>query len=86
MDGQTRFGETITGGIIGPVVDGSIDELMSAATVIVDDQPRLGPAAHTVLVFETPAAGASLDRRIGAHAALLRSLAQWAQRSTRAND
>jgi hypothetical protein len=86
MDGQTRFGETITGGIIGPVVDGSIDELMSAATVIVDDQPRLGPAAHTVLVFETPAAGASLDRRVGAHAALLRSLAQWAQRSTRASD
>ena len=34
-----------------------------------------GPAAHTVLVFETPAAALSLERRVAAHAALIRRLA-----------
>ncbi len=75
LDGETRFGEPIAGGIIGPVTDSSIDELMSAATVIAGGCPRPGPAAPTVLVFETPAAALSLDRRIEAHAALLRRLA-----------
>jgi hypothetical protein len=76
MSGETRFGEPIFSGIIGPVNDSSIDELMSADAVIVDGQPRLGPAAGTVLVFETPAARATLNRRIGAHAALLKRLAR----------
>jgi len=74
MSGETRFGEAIEGGIIGPVVDGSIDELMSADTIIVDGQPKAGPDAHTVLVFETPADKVSLEKRIQAHAALLRSI------------
>jgi len=74
MSGETRFGETIENGIIGPVTDGSIDELMSAVTVIVNGQPAAGPAAHTVLVFETPAGQIGLQRRIQAHAALLRSI------------
>ena len=75
MDGETRFGEPIAGGIIGPVVDSSIDELMSAATVIDGSCTRRGPAAGTVLVFETPAAAIPLEQRIAAHAALLRRLA-----------
>ncbi len=76
MDGETRFGEPIAGGIIGPVVDSSIDELMSAATVIRDGCPQPGPAARTVLVFETPAAAVPLERRVAAHEALLRRLAR----------
>ena len=76
LDGETRFGETIVDGIIGPVVDSSIDELMSAQTVIVDGQERAGPRARTVLVFETPAAAIDLPRRVAAHAALLRMLAE----------
>jgi len=74
MSGETRFGEVINGGIIGPVIDGSIDELMSAGSIIVDGRPQAGPAAPTVLVFETPAAQISLQRRIDAHAALLKSI------------
>ncbi|HEU0225009.1 MAG TPA: hypothetical protein VFR29_06200 [Steroidobacteraceae bacterium] len=73
--GTTRFDEPIAGGIIGPVTDSSIDELMSAATVIVDGQARPGPQAKTVLVFETPAAALPPERRVAAHAALLRRLA-----------
>ena len=76
MSGETRFGEPIAGGIIGPVVDSSIDELMSSATVIAGGRPAPGPAAKTVLVFETPAAALTLPRRVAAHAALIRRLAE----------
>ena len=76
MSGETRFGEPISRGIIGPVVDGSIDELMSAETIIAGGGPGPGPQAGTVLVFETPADRVSLQRRIDAHAALLRKLAE----------
>lgn len=75
MDGQTRFDEPISGGIIGPVTDSSIDELMSAATVIVDGEPRTGPGARTVLVFETPARSVSFEQRKQAHLALIIRLA-----------
>ena len=75
LDGETRFGETIAGGIIGPVADSSIDELMSLSTVVSGGCPQPGPAARTVLVFETPAAAISIKRRIEAHAALIRRLA-----------
>jgi hypothetical protein len=74
--GKTRFDEPIAGGIIGPVVDSSIDELMSAAAIVVDGGSQPGPAAHTVLVLETPAAALPLPRRVAAHAALIRRLAR----------
>lgn len=72
--GKTRFGETIEGGIIGPVIDSSIDELMSAATIMVDGRKQAGPGAGTVLVFETPAKEVGLQTRIAAHLALLQNL------------
>lgn len=74
LDGRTRFNEEIAAGIIGPVTDSSIDELMSARQVIVDGTPHAGPAAHTVLVFETPAGSLPLARRVAAHEALLRRM------------
>jgi hypothetical protein len=75
-DGETRFGEAIAGGIIGPVTDSSIDELMSTPTVVTGGCRRPGPAARTVLVFETPAAAIPIERRVEAHAALIRRLAR----------
>jgi len=74
MSGETRFGEVIDGGIIGPVIDGSVDELMSATSISADGKPQAGPGAHTVLVFETPADRVSLQQRIAAHSALLQSI------------
>ena len=74
MRGETRFGEVINGGIIGPVIDGSVDELMSATSVIVDGRKQKGPGADTVLVFETPANRVSLRQRIAAQSALLKSI------------
>lgn len=74
MSGKTRFGEEIVDGIIGPVVDSSIDELMSSPSIVYDGRVQPGPAAPTVLVFETPAGSASLGQRIAAHAALIRRL------------
>lgn len=72
--GQSRFGEPIDSGLIGPVIDSSIDELISATAVIVGGQPQAGPGAPTVLVFETPAHDVGLQRRIAAHVALLQKL------------
>jgi hypothetical protein len=74
LDGHTRFDEEIEEGIIGPVTDSSIDELMSAKEIIVDGEVNPGPSAPTVLVFETPAGNLPLARRTGAHEALLRRL------------
>jgi hypothetical protein len=72
MDGMTRFDEAIVGGIVGPVTDSSIDELMSAKQVVTGAGLRPGPASGVVLVFESPAAALPLERRVAAHAALLR--------------
>lgn len=74
--GETRFGEPVSNGIIGPVVDGSIDELISAPQIVVDARLQAGPGAHTVLVFETPAGNIELKTRIAAHTALLHELAR----------
>ncbi len=74
VDGQTRFGEDIVGGIIGPVVDSSIDELMSATTIVLDGKSQTGPSAQTVLVFETPAKAFNLEQRMAAHIALIKRL------------
>lgn len=75
LDGETRFGERIEGGIIGPVTDSSIDELFSAGQLVVGGSAQPGPSASTVLVFETPAKDLPLERRVAAHLALLRRLA-----------
>ena len=74
LDGYTRFEEQIEEGIIGPVADSSIDELMSAKEIIVEGALQAGPAARTVLVFETPAGELALARRVRAHEALLRRM------------
>lgn len=77
MSGKTRFDEPVERGIIGPVTDSSIDELMSARAVVVGGMPKPGPAATTVLVLETPAAALPLEKRVAAHAALLRLLSSY---------
>jgi hypothetical protein len=74
MDGKTRFDEPIVRGIVGPVTDSSIDELMSAGEVVAHGERRPGPGAQTVLVLETPAAALPLAQRVGAHASFLRRL------------
>jgi hypothetical protein len=72
--GTTRFDEPIEKGVIGPVTDSSVDELMSARDLIVDGERRPGPRAETVLVLETPAAALPLAQRVRAQAAVLRTL------------
>jgi len=74
LEGQTRFGETIVDGIIGPVNDSSIDELIEAREIVFDGRFQAGPSARTVLVFETPAKDMALAQRTAAHLALLRRL------------
>lgn len=76
MVGATRFDEPIENGVIGPVTDSSVDELMSAQEVVVNGGLTRGPGAESVLVLETPAAALPLAQRVAAHAALLRTLAK----------
>ena len=78
QSGQTRFGETIVAGVISrddkgrPIRDGSIDELLAAAEVFVDGRKVRGPAAHTVIVVETPAfEGSKFDLRVAAQGAVV---------------
>ena len=77
MSGKTRFEEPVERGIIGPVTDSSIDELMSARSLVVGGAAKPGPAATTVLVPETPAAALPLEKRVAAHAALLKLLSTY---------
>ena len=80
--GVTRFGEPIADGVISrddqgkPIRDGSIDELLASTDVFVAGRRVRGPSADTVIVVETPAfAGARLDQRVNAHAAVVREIA-----------
>jgi hypothetical protein len=82
MSGVTRFDEPIVNGLSTrdaqgqPFRDGSVDELFSAATVMLVGRPSPGPAARTVLVIETPAGRDSpLKGRVVAHAAVLNRIA-----------
>lgn len=74
MDGETRFGESIVNGIVGPVIDSSVDELMSSNEILIDGQRVKGPGAKTVLVVETSAGNTALSRRIEAQMTLVRRL------------
>ena len=76
IDGQTRFEEEINAGIIGPVTDSSVDELMSAKQIWHNSRQAAGPYAQTVLVFETPASSIAIEQRIKTHTALLRRLTE----------
>lgn len=75
MSGLTRFDEPIENGIIGPVADSSVDELLSTAQIIEGGALKPGPKAITVLVLETPAAAMTLEKRTAAQAAVLRLMA-----------
>ncbi len=73
-EGTTRFGEAVKGGIVSGVNDGSIDELISAPTVIVNHHPRKGPSGGSVLVLETSAMDTPLSDRVKVHATVIGSL------------
>ncbi len=81
LDGTTRFGEPVVAGVVShepdgrPIRDGSIDELLSSATIFVDGARRPGPAAPTVIVVETPTFGGSrLAARIAGQKAVVDAL------------
>lgn len=83
MTGKTRFGEHITGGVVGPQNDGSIDELLASESIIVGGKTVPGPRAETVIVIETPAAALTLDARRRAHLAVLECLRDVAAKHVR---
>ena len=75
QEGRTRFGEAIIRGVVGPVQDGSLDELLAARRVIArEGETRPGPAARSVIVVETPTSDTPLAPRVRAHGRILRHL------------
>ncbi len=83
LSGKTRFGEPVENGVVSrdekglPIRDGSIDELFASTQVFKDGKKIPGPSAQTVIVVETPAfAGSNLDKRVGAHSAVLNAVAE----------
>ncbi len=69
---QTRFGEPIVDGIVGRVRDFSIDELLSAEKIIINNNIMRGPGAFSVITVETTTVGIPLWKRIRAHAEILK--------------
>jgi len=68
---KTRFNEKIINGIVGRQKDGSIDELISAKKIIVNNKIVSGPNGKKVFVIETPATNVLLKKRIKAHKAVI---------------
>ena len=73
QDGETRFGEAIVNGVVGPVRDGSVDEYLDA---IADGTAGNGLGTvptNTVLVIETPVS-LQLSQRVNAHREVIKQL------------
>jgi hypothetical protein len=76
-DGETRFGEEVIKGIVQSdkaQPDYSIDELLAARKIFLDDRMSYKPAAKTAIVIETPAKAMELEKRKNAHMNVLFSL------------
>ncbi len=74
QNSKTRFNEQIINGLIGRQKDGSIDELISAKKIIVNNKIIPGPNGKKVFVIETPTANIPLKKRIKAHKAVINFL------------
>jgi hypothetical protein len=72
--GTTRFGELIISGIVMPVSDGSIDELLAAKKIMMDGAVVSGPGAEVMLTIETPAKGLALEKRVLAYRKVIEHL------------
>jgi hypothetical protein len=82
MQGTTRFGEAVRKGIVSNVKDGSIDELLSAPTVIVNGSAVKGPDGGSILVLETSSKNTPLADRMRVHTAVIASLESLWQTAT----
>ncbi|HEX7017707.1 MAG TPA: hypothetical protein VF209_02255, partial [Patescibacteria group bacterium] len=77
--GTTRFGEKVTQGVVGPVADSSIDELLAAEMIILNGQSQPGPKTKTVIVVETPTIEVPLATRIAAHSKIIQAYGELLQ-------
>ena len=71
--GFTSSNEKIIKGVISGIKDGSIDELLSAEKIIVNNEIKKGPDAKSVVVIETKTIDVPLKKRVKAHSYILKS-------------
>lgn len=72
--GKTRFGEEIVNGIVAVKEDGSIDEMLGAEKIRINGKITKWNNATSVIVVETPLKNIKLNKRIEAHAEIIRNL------------
>lgn len=77
MSGNTSFKERIKRGIISNIKDGSIDELLSAKEIIVNNKIAPGPNAKSVVVVETQSLGVPLKKRVLAHSSIIKAIPEF---------
>jgi hypothetical protein len=71
--GFTSFNEKIIKGVVSDINDGSIDELLSAERIIINNEIKKGPNAKSVVVIETRTIDVPLKKRVKAHSYILKS-------------
>lgn len=69
---KTRFNEPIVNGIVSNVHDGSIDEFLASDKILINNKPKKGPNASSVLVIETISYKIPLKKRVNAHENILK--------------
>lgn len=75
LEGTTRSGERYERGMIAPVHDGSIDEMLAAERIMFRKKLQAGPAAESVIVIETNSCDVGLDERVNDQKKVLRLVA-----------
>ena len=74
---ETEWDEVIRDGIISPVKDGSIDELLSAARIVRNGAIVEGPHARSVIVLETGSKKIPLSLRVKVQSHFIRMLEEF---------
>ncbi|HPW34661.1 MAG TPA: M14 family zinc carboxypeptidase [Candidatus Paceibacterota bacterium] len=72
-EGETRFGETVCGGIVEPSLDGSIEEFFTSKIIFIDGKKSPGIGCETAITIETPVLEFHLEKRIEVHELVIKN-------------
>ena len=67
----------VINGIVANVIDGSVDELLSAKRIFLNGKVVRWPSAQCAVVVETKALHVPLSKRVRVHAAIIKSLGRF---------
>lgn len=73
-NGRTRFNDLIVNGIVNATNDGSVDELLAATQIYVNNKIVTKHSCHSVIVVETPTVDVPLEKRVKAQKEIMKDL------------